>query len=87
MDGFKILCEISKGIFEISQKKFDPYTAKYVFHWFLFFCVIRYIFEFWYHKSWWDGPPPGGPFHKQILITNKIWWKFHLTVIQLFTTR
>ena len=27
--GFKILCEISKGTFEISHKILNPYTAKY----------------------------------------------------------
>ena len=31
MYGFKILCEISKGTFEISHKIFNQYTAKYAF--------------------------------------------------------
>ena len=30
--GFKILCEISKGTFEISHKILNPYTAKYAFY-------------------------------------------------------
>ena len=32
MYGFKILCEISKGTFEISRKILNPYTAKYAFY-------------------------------------------------------
>ena len=39
MYGFKILCEISKGTFEISHKILNPYTATYAFHCFSFFCV------------------------------------------------
>ena len=40
MYGFKILCEIWKGIFEISHKILNPYIAKYAFYWLLFFFVI-----------------------------------------------
>ena len=29
MYGFNILCEISKGTFEISHKIWNPYIAKY----------------------------------------------------------
>ena len=32
MYGFKILCEILKVPFEISQQVFNPYTAKYAFY-------------------------------------------------------
>ena len=32
MYGFKILCEISKGTFEISYKILNPYIAKYAFY-------------------------------------------------------
>ena len=48
--GFKSLCEISKGIFEIAQKILNPYTAKYVFYCLQFLCVGYDIFEFWCHK-------------------------------------
>ena len=30
--GLQILCEISKGNFEISHKIWNPYTAKYAFY-------------------------------------------------------
>ena len=32
MYGFKILCEIWKGTFEISHKILNPYTTKYAFY-------------------------------------------------------
>ena len=48
--GFKILCEISKGTFEISHKILNPYTAKYAFHRLLFLLVSYDIFELWRHK-------------------------------------
>ena len=48
--GFQILCEISKGTFEISQKILKPYTAKYTFYCFLFLRVSYDIFELWRHK-------------------------------------
>ena len=38
MYGFQILCEISKGTFEISHKILNPYTAKCAFYC-LVFCV------------------------------------------------
>ena len=38
MYGIKILCEISKGIFEISHKILNPHPTKYAFNW-LYFCV------------------------------------------------
>ena len=49
--GFKILCEISKGTFEISHKILNPYTAK--------ICILRGvknlttydILELWHLKS------------------------------------
>ena len=50
MYGFKILCEISKGTFEISHKILNPYTAKYAFHRFQFLHVSYDIFELWRHK-------------------------------------
>ena len=36
MCGFKILCEIFKGTFEISHKILNLYIAKYAFYWLLF---------------------------------------------------
>ena len=50
MYGFKILCEISKGTFEISHKILNPYIAKYAFDWLIFLFVIYDIFELWHHK-------------------------------------
>ena len=50
MYGFKILCEISKGTFEISHKILNPYTAKYAFYRFQFLRVSYDIFELWRHK-------------------------------------
>ena len=55
MYGFKILSEISKGTFEISQN-FEPIHHK--------ICILRGvknlttydILELWHLKSWWDGP-------------------------------
>ena len=32
MYGFKVLCEISKGTFEITHKILNPYTANYAFY-------------------------------------------------------
>ena len=32
MNGFKILCEISKVPFEISHEILNPYTAEYAFY-------------------------------------------------------
>ena len=32
MYGLKILCEITKGTFEISHKIVNPYTVKYAFY-------------------------------------------------------
>ena len=49
MYGFKILCEISKGTFEISYKILNPYTAKYAFYCFLFLRACYNIFESWRH--------------------------------------
>ena len=37
--GFKILCEISKGTFEISHKILNPPIAKYVFYCLVFLRV------------------------------------------------
>ena len=52
MYRFKILCEISKGTFEISHKIIlKPYTEKYAL-----LRVSYDIFELWRHKLWWDGP-------------------------------
>ena len=48
--GFKILCEISKGTFEIWHKIFNPYTAKYAIYCLQFLCVSYDIFELWRHK-------------------------------------
>ena len=48
--GFKILCEISKGTFEISHKILNPYTAKYAFYCLQFLRVSYDIFELWRHK-------------------------------------
>ena len=56
MYGFKILCEISKGTFEISHKILNPYTTKYAFYCHQFLRVSHDIFELWRHKPWWDGP-------------------------------
>ena len=41
MGEFKILCEISKGTFEISHKSLDPYTAKYTLY-----CLIFFVCDF-----------------------------------------
>ena len=49
--GFKILCEISKGTFEISHKILNPYTAKYAFYCFQFLRVSYDIFELWRHNT------------------------------------
>ena len=49
--GFKTLCEISKGTFEISHKILNPYTAKYAFYCFHFLRVSYDIFELWRHNS------------------------------------
>ena len=46
--GFKILCEISKGAFEISDK-FGHMRRKICINWILFLCVIYVIFELWRH--------------------------------------
>ena len=48
--GFKILCGISKGTFEIAHKILNPYTAKYTFYCFLFLRASYDIFELWRHK-------------------------------------
>ena len=50
MYGFKILVEISEGIFEGSHKIFNPYTIKYAFYILLFLYVVYDIFELWHHK-------------------------------------
>ena len=50
VDGFKILCEISKGTFEISHKILDPYTAKCSFYCLVFWGMSYDIFESWRHK-------------------------------------
>ena len=50
MYGFKIMCEISKGTFEISHTILNLYSTKYAFYWPLFFFVIYDIFELWCHK-------------------------------------
>ena len=50
MYGFNILCEISKGTFEISHKILNPYIAKQAFYWLLFLFVIFDILELWRHK-------------------------------------
>ena len=51
--GFKILCEISKGTFEISHKILNLYTANMYF---TVFFACDDIFELWRHKPQWDGP-------------------------------
>ena len=43
MCELKILCEISKGTFEISSTILKPYIAKYAFYYLLFFFVIHDI--------------------------------------------
>ena len=49
MYGFKFLCGISEGTFEILHKILDPHTAKYAFYYLVFFvCELRYI---WIVKS------------------------------------
>ena len=50
LHGFKILCEISKGTFEISHKIMNPYTAKCAFYCLHFLRVSYDIFELWRHK-------------------------------------
>ena len=45
MYRFKILCEISKGPFEISCQMFKPHTAKYAFY-----EVLKFD-ELWHLKS------------------------------------
>ena len=57
MYGFKILCEISKGTFEISHKILNPYTAKYAFYCLLFLRVSYDIFELWCHKPYSETGP------------------------------
>ena len=47
MYGSKILCEISKGTFEISHKILNPYTAKYAFYSHLCLPASYKIFESW----------------------------------------
>ena len=44
MYGFKILREISEGIFEISHKILNPYTANYAFYGLQFLRVSYDIF-------------------------------------------
>ena len=48
--GLEIMCEISKGTFEISHKILNPYTAKYAVYCLQFLRVSYYIFELWRHK-------------------------------------
>ena len=50
MYGLKILCEVSKGTFEISHNILNRHTAKHVFYWLLFLCEIYDSFELWRHK-------------------------------------
>ena len=57
MYGFKILCKISKGTFEISCKILDPYTAKYVFYCLLFLLVSYDIFELWRYQPFSETGP------------------------------
>ena len=54
--GFKSLCGILKGTFEISHKILNPYTSKYAFYCLQFLRVSYDIFELWRHKPQWDGP-------------------------------
>ena len=56
MYEFQILCETSKGTFDISHKIWNPYTTKNAFYWLLFLCVAYDIFELWRHKPSWDWP-------------------------------
>ena len=48
--GFKILWEISKSTFEISQNILNPCTEKYALYCLVFFRVNYDIFELWRHK-------------------------------------
>ena len=50
--GLKILCEISKGTFEISYKILNPYTKKYAFYCLLILPVSYDIFVLWRYKPW-----------------------------------
>ena len=50
MYGLKILCEISKGTFEISHKILNPYTAKCSYYCLVFLRLSYDIFELWRHK-------------------------------------
>ena len=59
MYGFKILCEISKGTFEISHKISNTYIAKYAFYWLIFLFVIYEFFELWRYMPKWDYPQEG----------------------------
>ena len=47
---FTILCEISKGTFEILHNILNPYTAKYAFYGLVFVGVSHDIFELWSQK-------------------------------------
>ena len=51
MYGFKIVCEISKGTFEISHKILNPYTVKYAFYEVLKNLTTYDILELWHLKS------------------------------------
>ena len=43
MYGFEMLCEISKGTFEISHKLLNPYIEKYALYWLVcFYADLRY---------------------------------------------
>ena len=46
-----MLCEISKGTFEISHKILNPYTVKSAFYCHVFLRVSYDIFELWRHKA------------------------------------
>ena len=53
--GSNILCEISKGTFEILHKILNPYSAKYEFYWLQLLCVTCDIYELWRYTYQWDG--------------------------------
>ena len=68
MYGFIVLCEISKVLFQISHKIFNPYTVEYAFYdvlqiWRLLICCSYDILSIsetgprgdTYHKSFYDA--------------------------------
>ena len=54
MYGFKIVCEISSGTFEISHKILNPYTAKYIFYCLVFLRIghLSYYATSLYQFHW-----------------------------------